>query len=412
LSRLFFIILLSVVSLSLFSQPELIIEGIDTILYTRDGYDIPRSDPVKLIFKNNRLIPTQDQGFTLQCGDDGLTNNSGNLDAAVISGNRLYSDSEKGSHGMMAGYSENYHIKYNLIDGIPYGIVAEGITGQHYTKGGVYYNVFKSNRVNSIVLAGLTDFPIINNTFYSTRSVWSIGTLRISSNNVDSDAPTSAIIKNNIFYAKSNYIVFNIDSASLSRLECDYNLYWIEDGHLDPRFYNSTTGKEYSWYEWKALGFDTHSVVMDPEFIENEIFVPSKRLNYGTPLGEEYSYGLAKSAEWIVGESPDTIKQDSIWQVGAIILDTAVEKLNDDSDKLALIPNPNSGEFIVSLTGIESSNNLEISVYSIDGKTIFKDSLENSEKEVHISLPSNKQGIYLFRLCNDTNSITKKFIVN
>ena len=37
--------------------------------------------------------------------------------------------------------------------------------------------------------------------------------------------------------------------------------------------------------EWQALGYDTHSVVVNPNFKDFVSFVPAARLDYGTDLG-------------------------------------------------------------------------------------------------------------------------------
>ena len=159
------------------------------------------------------------------------------------------------------------------------------------------------------------------------------------------------------------------------------------------------------------MGFDTHSVIKNPMFTDSESCIPERRLNYGTPLQEEYAFGLASSHEWNVGESPELLKQDSIWQVGAVIIDTDIYKCDKDSFEVALIPKPDRDGVLVSLTGFEACDFLEVSVFTVDGKYIYKENIENQDRFVDISLASGMQGLYLFRLRFDSNTLSKLFVI-
>jgi hypothetical protein len=304
--------------LSVNAQTVLTISGIDTTLTTDQGYNVPRTTPATLTFTNNRLLPTVSGGFTLQIGSDNSGSYDNNLDGAVVSGNLLYTSTAMGSHGMMAGYNINYHIKHNYIDGTPYGIVAEGDDAMAYTEGGVYYNIIKNNQTNCMAIGGTIGLPIYNNTFYSNRSSSSTSCIiRIS---YKSD---NTIIKNNIFYATRNHYMINLDAESLATLDCDYNVYYVVDGDHQPTFRNSTSGATYTLAQWQALGHDEHSVVINPNFTDTINFAPSLRLNYGVDLiDSDYDYGLSPVSEWTVGSTPDLIKQDDDWQVGATLIPT------------------------------------------------------------------------------------------
>jgi uncharacterized repeat protein (TIGR02059 family) len=125
-------------------------------------------------------------------------------------------------------------------------------------------------------------------------------------------------IKNNIFYSKYQTINIQIDNDCLIGLECDYNLYWCESG--TPKF--EVEGTVLTFAQWQALGYDTHSVVINPNFNNTTDFVPSARLNYGTNLTATWQTGLSATAGWTVNASPATANQDANWQVGARILET------------------------------------------------------------------------------------------
>lgn len=303
------------------SQVILTVENVDTVLNNVVGYDIPRKVPTRLIFRKNHLEKMTPEGFVLRCGDDLPMGRNHHLDGAVIQGNRLGAVAGGGTHGMMLGFSVDYHVKHNYVWGADYGLVIEGDTGMVYRSGGVAYNIIASNRTFAILLFGPDRVKIYNNTFFSNRQRSSNGILRIETNNQHGyDIHTRGTeVKNNIFYSERDPLMIAFDAESLKTLECDYNLYYCEAGY--PVFRNSSEGINYNWYQWRALGYDTHSVVVNPRFIDKEGFVPRARLDYGTDLGEDYSHGLASTARWVAGTYPDTLRQQADWQVGAILLD-------------------------------------------------------------------------------------------
>jgi hypothetical protein len=79
-----------------------------------------------------------------------------------------------------------------------------------------------------------------------------------------------------------------------------------------------------TWDEWRALGYDTHSIIADPKFINTTDLVPATRLDYGKNLGTEWQTGLSSTAIWKVGSSPATANQNGTWQVGARVHNTKI----------------------------------------------------------------------------------------
>ena len=106
-----------------------------------------------------------------------------------------------------------------------------------------------------------------------------------------------------------------IESGSLSGFESDYNIFWCEDG--DPIFRIEDTNK--TWAQWQALGYDQHSVVINPNFEDNYSFIPKERLDFGKDLGVGFDIGISVDNNWTPGVSPITTKQQGMWQVGAVI---------------------------------------------------------------------------------------------
>jgi hypothetical protein len=170
----------------------------------------------------------------------------------------------------------------------------------------------------------MKNVSIYNNTFYSDEVRWTsnsapgtdYGLIDIFANDgvTPRAYPTGTKIKNNIFYTVHQ--VFNIDIVDpqdLVGFESDYNIFWCEAG--TPMF--QYLGTEKTFAQWQALGYDTHSKVINPNFNNFTDFVPATRLDYGTDLGTTWQTGLSKSAVWTVGSAPATTNQNGTWQVGA-----------------------------------------------------------------------------------------------
>ncbi len=276
--------------------------------------------PILLTFSRNTITCQNSSGLILFAGRDLPDEDVNNVDNAIISGNWIDWNGTIGSaHGIMAGYNINFDIRHNKIDKAPYGIVIEGTQGMTYTKGGVSYNIFTGSQYYGVTNEGQSNLPIYNNTFYNGYSNISGYVLHIGYNNeVTPTAYThNAKIKNNIFYSRKDPDFIFVDSEAALTLECDYNLYYVEDGDHKPRFYIGGRG-ELTFEQWQALGFDIHSIVIDPDFIDTINFVPSKPLFYGTDLGEEFDAGLDPSYKFVAKQYPATTRQGVSWQVGAI----------------------------------------------------------------------------------------------
>jgi len=185
--------------------------------------------------------------------------------------------------------------------------------------GGITYNIFKNCPI-PIIVEGFENVYIYNNTFfYGLESPVDYSLIRLTrSNGTSIPVPCKNVkIKNNVFFSTSNVIAINIvNKECLTGFESDYNVYYWNgtSGNL-PQF--SIDGSNYSWSQWRALGYDKHSVIINPQF--NDEFVPAARLNYGRDLGSDYLKGLSIKSTWLVGVPPDLKNQDIIWQTGARI---------------------------------------------------------------------------------------------
>ena len=295
---------------------------------TWGGVSVSDSKPNRLKFSRNSITSANTKGYMLRSGRDNYYENyAHNLDNSIISGNKFdwKGPLSKGlTHGIMAGYNINYSIKHNLILGPYYGIVHEGGYDEGLpmtnTMEGIYYNIF-SNTTTAIMTAGFENVYIYNNIFYRTLSRFTHGIIRVStSNGTEAEAPAKNVkIKNNIFYVKSRtYPVIELHKQALEGFECDYNIYYCEEGISNEPVFD-IGDKIISWDDWRALGYDEHSMIINPCFTDTVSLVPGKRLDYGFNTGPDYVTGLSASAKWVVGSYPKTKIQDNKWQVGAYI---------------------------------------------------------------------------------------------
>lgn len=316
-------------SLSISAQEVYVTEGLvvnNTNTGNWEGVNIPRNVPLKLYFRNNSITSVNTAGYMLQAGDEAPMLSNNRLDNAVISGNKF---TWKGNispsiitHGLFYGYNVNGQIQYNYLDNVPYGIIFKSgnDAGQNmtYTSGGAFYNIVKNGHF-AVRMKGINGVRIYNNTFYSgDQAGWHLILITGNMDMARSSPSTGAKVYNNIFYTKYKIPSIQIDSrATLQDFECDYNVYYCEDGDHTPIF--SVGNVEYSWNDWRAMGFDAHSVVKNPDFINTVTFVPRQRLDHGLDLGSTLQSGLSTSASWNPGVAPALTAQNGKWQVGAIV---------------------------------------------------------------------------------------------
>lgn len=303
---------------------------------TWTGVNVPRTTPTNFKFLYNSLTSVNTQGYMLQAGDEGINAYNGNLNGEIIQGNQfIWNGNYSGlgtamtiTHGVFTGCNINVQIKHNYLYRVPMGIIRKSASNMVNTSGGVSYNILKTFNVGGVV-KGMSGVKWYNNTFYQDRPTYSssdptAGTWRGAIDvYTNTDVTPNSVshgtkIKNNIFYSKYKTYAINVmDAASLTDFECDYNVYWVEEGDHMPVF--NAGGSSKTWAQWRAMGYDAHSIVMNPDFIDFVNFVPRNRLDYGTDLGTEFNTGLSTNATWSVGSMPATTVQNGTWQVGARI---------------------------------------------------------------------------------------------
>jgi hypothetical protein len=161
-----------------------------------------------------------------------------------------------------------------------------------------------------------------------------------------------------------------------------------------------------TFLEWQAMGFDAHSVVMNPKFRDLNNFVPEPRLDYGTDLGLQWSVGLAGNARWGKGD-PAKAAQNGKWQVGAVV--------RTENDSLAftagILIYPNPAKSFINISNIKTEIfQRTLKIYDLSGKLRLE---KNLGSEFFPNVPVDlKPGIYILHLeVGSSTEHIQKFIV-
>ncbi len=403
------------VSLACFSQEVLVLDALET-----DYLNVPRKEPVQLTIKRSFFRFDDSRFFILEAGDntdDNTTKN--NLDGAMIIGNKFVwtadnDDQASTQHSLMLGNNINYTIRHNYFDRLRYTSVFKnpGEEAMEWTDGAHAYNIHKNTR--ALIIKGMSGVRIYNNTFYA-KDLSPLYHISIEENTGSEPAvPATKIkIKNNIFYQDASIPAFRIRQKSgLEGLECDYNIYYCENRE-DKQPYFEIEGENISWDEWRALGFDKHSIIMDPIFTDTESFVPVERLNFGVDLGSDHATGLATTTTWELGKYPDTAEQNGEWQVGAVLygVNTLIsnhESTNpsEQSNLVITYPNPSTGVFTVELSKALADITNPITITSLDGKIVYNEIIPKGEYSIKIDLSNVSPGFYI--LSSENSNFSKK----
>ena len=299
---------------------------IDTTCDNVNGISVPRGALATFVFKNNYVEACNTQGYILQAGVENNTYPQyvNTLPNSVIIGNKFVWTGDQNAntitHGIFTGYEANARIMYNYLAYVPMGIIRKS-DGMTDSTGVIAYNIIRNPVAVGVVVKGMNGVRIYNNTFYSEDSLYvspGIGTWRglidvYKNDNPIADAKGTKI-KNNIFYTKRRIVNVNvIDTSCLQGFECDYNIYWCEEG--EPRF--RVAGSYKTWEQWQAMGYDLHSHILNPHFNNNVDLAPGYRIQWGTPT--EFDMGIAMSDYWVAGFDMNLVKQQGYWQQGARI---------------------------------------------------------------------------------------------
>jgi Secretion system C-terminal sorting domain len=373
------------------------------------GVNIPRSEPTTFTYRNNSVASINSAGYMLQAGDEEGNSQNNNLDGMNITGNIFTwngTDFSSITHAVFTGYNINSIIRYNYLDKTPHGILfksgSDDGLNMTYTSGGAAYNILKNARL-SLRIKGMNGIHVFNNTFYNDQGTdWTMSIIEIDANH-DRSVPAPSLgtrIFNNIFYTKYQIPNIRIESWCLNDFESDYNVFYCETG--TPVFAIDDVLKTFT--EWQAMGYDAHSVIVNPDFVNTTGFVPFSRLDYGRDLGLEWQTGLSINATWS-SHYPATTAQNGIWQAGARVFAAG----NEDRTVM-IFPNPALDHINISI--VDPTIELDfIRIINISGKVVFQGKVDQEVREFPIWI-NLMPGIYFVQMgLNNQPYISEKLVV-
>lgn len=345
------------------------------------GVNIPRNEPTKLIYRNNSITSVNREGYLLQAGDENPSPRDNNLDNQEIIGNLFNwkgtNDPSIITHGLFTGYNINSLVKYNYLMNVPYGIIFKSGTddgkNMTFTSGGCAYNICKNGKF-AVRMKGINGVRVYNNTFYSDDGAGNY--LLLITSNQDRIIPSPSIgskVFNNIFYTTKQIPMISIESGSLAGFESDYNVFWCTNG--EPIF--AIDGKNYTWQQWKDLGYDAHSRIVDPKFTNTTDLVPAERLDFGIDLGKEWETGLSINAKWIPAIALSTANQNGKWQVGARVRESSTNPDTNNSVDFTIYPNPSDGDFQLKIDEMPEDGVI-VEIKNIHGQKLHEEQINSS----------------------------------
>jgi hypothetical protein len=171
---------------------------------------------------------------------------------------------------------------------------------------------------------------------------------------------------------------------------------------------------------WQAMGYDLHSVVINPNFVDFNDFIPAERLDFGKDLGPNLLSGLAIDATWN-RTAVSTEDQNGTWQVGARIFKTAAEDEGDGDEEeeeelppnmVLIYPNPAYGNFYLLLTD-PARMYQTMKIYDSNGKIVLTKSVGYGRTPIPIT-ENFASGLYTVTLEADNlhRYIRKLIILN
>lgn len=211
----------------------------------------------------------------------------------LISGNEVYNitsygnpayGNEYAADGIYVDGGKRIIIENNNVHHTDFGIE---LASEHKGKSTSYIiarnNVVWSNNAAGITIGGYdkdrgtTDnCVIVNNTLLFNSQKTDSGELQIQY------YATNNVIKNNIFYARSNGVLINnYTSSSANPADIDYNIYFSAAGAGNAEFV--WNGKGYTGFSnyWAATGKDPRSQFIDPKLVSAT--APDLKLASGSP---------------------------------------------------------------------------------------------------------------------------------
>jgi len=260
---------------------------------------------------NNNDVSAGAEGYGI--GVEASSNNV--LAKNLLYGNRtrgIELSNDSGAGTVLTGASNNT-IEYNSIhDNGDHGLFTNAAPTQMNR---FLYNVVWNHRNGECFIASGKGHVFYGNT------CWNSSTGVVLYTSPSTPNTDNIIIKNNIFANLLTRAVSLEGSVSMSLLVFDHNDY-DRDGATLFRW-PGNTGSGFA--TWQSLGFDAHSLIVDPQFVsiapavesDLAVYSTSPTVNGGELLGAPIANGLDPTSTWPAGVK--TIKQGTAWSIGAFL---------------------------------------------------------------------------------------------
>lgn len=287
------------------------------------GFQLSAANEIQsAIIRNNTMVTAGTSGGGWIIGSDSSLSSDNKVALSLFEKNKFISTGVV--HGCLFGYQQNPIGRYNWIEFTQnYGFVVEDKdAATDYVSGGIYGNVIKSG--GYAIVCNMDGLIVYNNTFIMTGEI-GVSTYAGQSH---TQIPINAKIKNNIFISLGTSADTRVVKFESVTQEVDYNIYYSPNAILKFQI----GANSYTFAEWQALGFDTHSVVLTAgqfaalftDYANSDYSLPagSAAIGAGVDLGTDYDDLLDASTDW--GDTNDlavvvTKQQGENWDVGAYV---------------------------------------------------------------------------------------------
>jgi len=266
-----------------------------TILYSIVKIQSNGQSTKHTVVSNNTFINKSLANYSLLIGNE-TTNAYDNLcDSSIVQYNtfynaRYYNDTITAlnitTHAVLNGFNDGLNFRGNKIYGARYGLVNKGSGVDSLAL--IDYNLFV-NCYQPIRMKGKSYCKIYNNTIYNNNldaGSGMAGEIRLTEN-TGSDGAKYTRLKNNIVFnatGTANYSYVIADTASVTGLDIDYNLYYSQV--TSNWIIGATTYSTFGDYQ--TAGYDTTGVNSDPMFVTSTDYslqAGSPAINGGIDVG-------------------------------------------------------------------------------------------------------------------------------
>ena len=166
-------------------------------------------------------------------------------------------------------FSSGSIIRYNIVHDVggyssvggraiycSWGIYLDSYAGGYE----VCHNIVYRNSHGGIMVQGGKDNSIHNNIFVGST------TQQMQFNNFRNNSTGNRFMKNIVYYTEPEPLLLAAYRMGPQVIQSDYNLYFHAGGK--PLTVRLGAGTLKPWTAWRQLGFDAHSIVADPQFVD------------------------------------------------------------------------------------------------------------------------------------------------